>query len=115
MSETEDMVERVARALWEAHRASIPANAEIPAWNGTMMAEYARNSYRGYARAAIEAMREGSFDVFDAGICATVNAFREDRERLHVLEGAHISGASISTVWHAIIDAALSPTGGQKL
>ena len=57
MAET-GMVERVAKALWTAYRDSIPANAEIPDWDDSMMTEYARDHQRVLARAAIEAMRE---------------------------------------------------------
>lgn len=78
--ESESIVERVAKALWEAYRDSIPANAEIPHWED--VGEYGRKTYRAYARAAISAMREpteemrraASFDQTDEDWRAMIDA-----------------------------------------
>jgi hypothetical protein len=91
------MVERVARALWAANIASVTANAEMPSWDDDMMGDFSRNLYRGYARAAIEAMRGGNDAILEAGY----EAMFEDK-----YDGSQ--APMIGAGYDAMIEAALS-------
>jgi len=52
----ETVIERVARAMFEAQEGSAIEFGAIPAW--PELSDYERNRWGGYARAAIKAMRE---------------------------------------------------------
>jgi hypothetical protein len=81
-----EMIERVARALWVQH------TGRGDWWDDPSYAaltEETRNGYRGFARAAIAAMREPSQAMIEAG----------GKVVLHI--GDHRSSAD---VWRAMID-----------
>lgn len=79
-----EMVERVARALW-----ALEENTDCHEWEP--LSEFRKDATREKARAAISAMREPTDEMVDAALHAT-----------HPLHG--IDPASR---WHAMIDAAL--------
>jgi hypothetical protein len=51
-----EMIERVAAAIFK-HETGFDE------WDGPLLSERGRNMWRGYARAAIEAMREPTYDM----------------------------------------------------
>ncbi len=81
------MIERVARAMWDANLKSGSSEFCSP-WESET--EALRADWRSFARAAIEAMREPTGAMVDAGYAASAEA--ED----------------IGTTWPAMIDEALS-------
>lgn len=89
----ESMVERVARAIcdgrWDAEHFNETANGEEP--------EEQREYWRGIARAAIEAMREPTDAMVEAGFDAgddTVQGYSEN--------------ADPQDTWQSMIDAAIN-------
>ena len=86
----EDMIERVAKAIRE-----VCAEIEVSS-NGATDADAMWFAER-YARAAIEAMREPTKAMNQAG-----------RQKAYYL-GAYLGDGAMALVWREMIDAALSP------
>lgn len=93
MSET--MIQRVARALYESKA--------IPGDDWATESEVHREFCRRQARVAIEAMREPTQAMLDAGADHMHEAIDFSPE-----PGEGIDGYDVSPVWDAMIDAALT-------
>ena len=65
MAQTESMIERVARALYQSDVTANYEDGARPDFRASWDVEYPgrRARYRGYARAAIEAMREPTYEM----------------------------------------------------
>jgi hypothetical protein len=89
-----EMIERVAKAIWD------------DACPGMTWGEIDRLTYRGWAQAAIEAMREPTGEMIDAGAGSVVI----------VGFGRFSLEGQPSKAWRAMIDAALpaSREGGEN-
>lgn len=83
------MIERVAKAIWDSGFDRVPD----PAWEQTSHLQ--KEFHRMLARAAIEAMREPSYEMIRAFGVGSQTGFTNDTERSHA--------------WSAMIDAALTP------
>ena len=97
MSETNEMIERVAKAIYDAHVSRQPRPADWLSW-GELIAQGHQGRHRvedtrALARAAIEAMREPSEAMIDAGY--------EYKGR----------GNTTEAVWRAMVAAALQEPG----
>ena len=94
MTHENEMIDRVAKAIREVcAEIEVTSNGEIDA-DAMVFAER-------YARAAIVAMREPSNAMYQAG-WQKANDLRVD-----------LSNGAMTTVWWAMIDAALSPERGK--
>lgn len=88
---TNEMIERVAVAIWDENQKLKPSGERRFAWN-----EYeegrSRNGFRNIARAAIKAMREPT-----AEMVAAAGSIRDDRA----------DESDVRAAWSEAIDAAL--------
>lgn len=93
-----DMVEEVAKAMWDVRRANANnAGVELEFWGDGAVPK--ANGIMDEARAAIEAMREPT----DRMICAVLD-----------LHDSAPKTFRVSDDWHAMIDAALSQTSKER-
>ncbi len=84
------MIDRVARAIYAA---TGPEGSNATHGNFDILLPELQDDIRNWARAAIEAMREPTDEMDDAG-----EAMRDQCDHL-----------SAMNAWHAMIDAALAP------
>lgn len=95
MTEQDEMVDRVAEALW-----GNPSNKRVKDLKWETFDEAAKDEWRKDARRAIEAMREPTKAMYDAH--STYCKRRYDVGNAPTKEGS----------WHAMIDAALAHKRG---
>jgi hypothetical protein len=97
------MIEKVARAIYEADPESgYHPDDRLSFWAGDGYSDEVWNLWRAIARAAIEAMREPT-DAMDEAGSAVHEASDTDPHR-------EWNGADIDGIWKAMIDEALNQT-----
>lgn len=92
------MVERYARAMWETNRERCKPHVELDSWEDETQA--LRDDWMAMARDGIEAMREPTPEMVEAGDAVEIEA--DER-------GNKCPGLIGEPVWRAMIAAALSP------
>jgi len=88
-----EMIERVAEAIYLAHIKNYAGLAKQPEGKWEQLADWQKDYGRAQARAAIEAMREPTDAMIEAGWQDGMAGFGE--------------GEECEPVWHAMIDEAL--------
>lgn len=115
MTDTPELVERVARAIYERvcerTKHHLPEIDRAP-WDA--QAEKIRIEYRHQARAAVEAMREPNDAMGAAGLLATDDSMMRltEAEREAIGWADRLAGNPskwMKPVWRAMIDAAREP------
>lgn len=91
-----DMVEKVARAMWDKRREALLGLAWPPLSLWEHENEALREDVRAEARAAIEAMREPSGEMIEDGWSAVIGSLNDNE--------------AVARIYRAMIDAALSNT-----
>lgn len=99
-----EMVERVARAIWEAREETFPP--DIIRIKFDVLGEGTKSDHRAMAEAAIKAMRAPTDAMEFAGF--RVNRWTNERGTVVGRVTIPATGA-----WQAMIDAALSDTTGE--
>lgn len=102
-----EMVERVARAIAENQHQGWLYDQEAVAMLDPERVAKARKFLREAARAAIEAMREPTLEMIEAG--QMENNLLENPDPPNAF--LFLSRAEIKGAWEAMLEAALSPSG----
>lgn len=92
------MLERTARAMWDADSLHSAENWDAPFVPWQITEEFDRETYRRRARAVLQAMREPTPEMICAG----------DRTHTYERFSTNITDADAERCWQAMLDAALS-------
>lgn len=108
------MVEKVARGLWEAEGVAYGWNEHDRkySWDEAVKLDlYGVGPFRIFARAAIEAMREPTEEMIDAGVEAKMKLYErleaEGKNTRIIVVANHPAG----TIYEAMIDKAIQESG----